>query len=460
MRATSKSARSTSAHDRRLRTRSLWSAAGAATLIAAVGVPVGASSASATSTAPTASITLWAFDQGTNLDPVWDRIATKFDNSHPGDHVNIVFQSALNSYWPKILDALSTSNPPDLFWSLGGGRMQSYIQAGKAQPFADPGENDAGSPTWKKAFVLSSLGAVTFGGKVYGMPAAGTQPVLFFYNKSVLAHYHLGFPATVPELLSDVKALASHNTTAIALGNLDQWEGLMYLEYFADREGGPQVFLNIQSNEKGAWSNPAILKALSDIQTLVNGKAFEVGYDAITWVNGFTDALVYRGVASMQLMGDWDLSGLLTENPSFVKSNQLGVASFPTVPGGKGNPADLEGNTTGYVGLAAHISPAATYVSEQFADYAFTTQSFAKAEVAAGNIPVIAGSAGLLNASPLKNYLEPIYQSVVHAPYFQYSWDQALGPTKAVPMLANLAKVFELSETPKQFASIMNGYQT
>ena len=121
---------------------------------------------------------------------------------------------------------------------------------------------------------------------------------------------------------------------------------------------------------------------------------------------------------------------MLTENPSFVKSNQLGVASFPTVPGGKGNPADLEGNTTGYVGLAAHISPAATYVSEQFADYAFTTQSFAKAEVAAGNIPVIAGSAGLLNASPLKNYLVPIYQSVVHAPYFQYSWDQALGAHK------------------------------
>ena len=74
--------------------------------------------------------------------------------------------------------------------------MQSYIQAGKAQPFADAGENDAGNPSWKKAFVLSSLGAVTFGGKVYGMPAAGTQPVLF-YNKSVLAHYHLGFPATV-----------------------------------------------------------------------------------------------------------------------------------------------------------------------------------------------------------------------------------------------------------------------
>lgn len=81
---------------------------------------------------------------------MWDHIATSFDDSHPGDHVNIEVQSALNSYWPKVLDALSSSNPPDLFWSLGGGRMQSYIQAGKAQPFADAGSNDAGNPSWKK----------------------------------------------------------------------------------------------------------------------------------------------------------------------------------------------------------------------------------------------------------------------------------------------------------------------
>ena len=83
----------------RRRTISLWGAAVAAALVAAVAVPAGA--ASATAGAPTASITLWAFDQGSNLDPVWDRIATNFDNSHPGDHVNIVFQTVVNSYWPR-----------------------------------------------------------------------------------------------------------------------------------------------------------------------------------------------------------------------------------------------------------------------------------------------------------------------------------------------------------------------
>ena len=70
---------------------------------------------------------------------------------------------------------------------------------------------------------------------------------------------------------------------------------------------------------------------------------------------------------------------------------------------------------------------------------------------------MISGTSGLLNTSSLKQYLVPVYNDVVKAPYFQYSWDQALGPIKATPMLDNLSKVFELSETPAQFASAMNG---
>jgi raffinose/stachyose/melibiose transport system substrate-binding protein len=64
-----------------------------------------------------------------------------------------------------------------------------------------------------------------------------------------------------------------------------------------------------------------------------------------------------------------------------------------------------------------------------------------------------------LKASTLGSYLQPVYQSVEKAPYFQYSWDQYLGPTIAIPMLDNLSKVFELSETPSQFAAVMNKYQ-
>lgn len=433
----------------------------AATALAAATVSTlgltGVAAGAATSSEPTASINVW-WVTNSGINNLWMQIAKKFDKAHPGDHITIQIQPSTNSYKAKVLAALGTSSPPALFFSWGGGPMEQYIKAGVIQPFADPGKSDAGNPSWKSNFLASSLDAVTFNGKVYGMPILGTQPVFFFYNKSVFKKAGLSFPSTWPELLSDVKTFNSKGIIPIALGNSDEWEGLMFLEYLSERIGGPQAFLNVENNDKGAWSEPAMQKALTDIQTLAKDKAFEVGYDSISGATGATDALVYKGEAAMQLMGDWDVGSLYSEDASFVKSGELGIGAFPTIPGGHGNIADLEGNTTSYSGLAAHISKAQTYVAEQFMEY-FATKAWAKQEVPAGQVPVIAGTSNLLKTQDIANYLVPIYNAVVKAPYFQYSWDQALGPTKATPMLDNLSKVFELSETPAQFASVMNKYQ-
>ena len=75
-------------------------------------------------------------------------------------------------------------------------------------------------------------------------------------------------------------------------------------------------------------------------------------------------------------------------------------------------------------------------------------------------MPSLKVSPTAFNSQPaLKQYLVQIDNAVSKAPYFQYSWDQALGATKAQPMLDNLAKVFELEMTPKQFESTMNKLQ-
>jgi raffinose/stachyose/melibiose transport system substrate-binding protein len=427
-----------------------------ATLAAACG-------SSATTTAgsgsTTASINVWWVTNGTNVDDLWQTIATDFNNSHPGDKVNIEIQPSSNSYKGKLLAALGTSSPPALFFSWGGGPMQQYIQDGVIQPFADPGQSNAGNPSWKDKFLPASLDAVTFNSKIYGMPILGTQPVFFFYNKSVFSSAGLSFPTSFSDLLNDCSTFNSKGIIPIALGNADEWEGLMYLEYLTDRIGGPQAFLNVQDNKANAWSAPALQQALADIQTLAQDKCFNTGYDSITYTNGSTDAMVYQGKAAMQLMGDWDLGGIQSDDASIITNNGIGIGNFPTVSGGSGNAADLEGNTTSYTGMAAHLSKAQTYVAEQFMQY-FYSQTYAVAEIGDGQVPVIAGTSNLLGSSSLSQYLKPVYQDVVSAPYFQYSWDQALGPTKATPMLDNLAKIFELTETPQAFAQAMNSYQT
>lgn len=425
--------------------------------MAAVAVPSGSSSASAT---PTATITVEVQSQGNALNDYYTAEAKSYDVAHPGDQVNMDIVPDNNIYKQKLLLALQSSSPPALFQTWGGGIFQQYIGAKVVQPIGDPGQSDAGKPAWKSDFLASTLGSCTYGGVLYCMPFTGTQPVFFFYNKPLLAQYHMKFPTTTTQLIADATALAKKNVTAIALGNNGEWEGLMYLEYFVDREGGPQAFLNIQDGKKGAWSNPAVVRALRDIQTLVKAGAFQKGYDSIDWGTGFTDALVYRGVAAMQLMGDWDITFLTSLAPSFVNSGKLGIGAFPSVPGGKGSPADLEGNTTTYVGLASHLSSAQTYVAESFAKFCWDSPAYAKELIAQGAVPALKVAPSAFDAVPkLKPYLIQVYDAVLKAPYFQYSWDQALGSTKAQPMLDNLAKVFELLETPQQFITAMNKLQ-
>ncbi len=230
----------------------------------------------------------------------------------------------------------------------------------------------------------------------------------------------------------------------------------MYLEYLTDRIGGPAAFDAIQAGRAGAWSNPAVIQALTDIQQLVKAGAFQNGYDSLKFSGGGSDALVYSGKAAIQLMGDWDISQMLGLNQSFVTAGNLGMAPFPAVAGGTGNPSDLVGNTASYVAIASHASAAQKAVAQAFMQDVLASTGYAKGSVAAGEVPVIKGASSMFTGQQLASYDQTIYSSVENAPSFQYSWDQALSPSEATVMLTNLAQVFELTQTPQKFASTMD----
>lgn len=403
---------------------------------------------------PTASVSVWFVSNPGPVNNYMTALANKFDSAHHGDHVSVKF-IANTPFKQQLLTAMSANKPPTLFFSWGGGVLQQYIKAGDAAPIGTV------SASWVHSFLPSSLGAVTFNKEVYGVPIQGTQPVFFYYNKQVFKKYHISsFPKTWSELLSDVAKFKKEGLASpIEMGNLSGWEGLMYLEYLTDRVGGPQVFEAIQSHQRNSWSNPAIKTALMDIQQLVRAGAFQSGFDAVDF-GSETDALLYTGRSAMTLMGNWEVSSLLGEDKSFVTSNNLGQAVFPTVPGEKGNPANLEGNTADYLAMANHVSTAQKYVARLFLEDEFTTQQFAKTEVTSGQVPVIKGSAAYLKKANLHQYLVPTYNAVSSAPHFQYSWDQSLGSQLSAPLYLNLSKVFELSETPSQFIQAMNRAMT
>ncbi|HEY3650167.1 MAG TPA: hypothetical protein VGL33_19540 [Streptosporangiaceae bacterium] len=106
--------------------------------------------------------------------------------------------------------------------------------------------------------------------------------------------------------------------------------------------------------------------------------------------------------------------------------------------------------------ISSKASAAQKAVAEAFFKEVLASSSYAKATVGAGEVPVIKGATGLFARQQLASYDQTIYSSVEKAPSFQYSWDQAVAPQQATPMLANLAQVFELSMTPQKFAATMD----
>jgi raffinose/stachyose/melibiose transport system substrate-binding protein len=418
-----------------------------------------AGSSASGSSAPTASITAWivttaAAGSPAPSDTAVQNLATAFNKAHPGDTVTVKFVQN-DAYKQQIQDAMTAGNEPQIFWTWGGGPLQQDIKAGKVTPLTTTA---ALSTSYLSQFLPSSLGAVTVNGNVYGIPVEGTQPVYFFYNKTVFSKYNLTFPTTWAQLVSDVAVFKSHGVAPISLAGGASWTELMYLEYLADRIGGPSVADALQSNAANAWSNPAVTEALADVQSLIKADGFQTGYTSLQ-DNGTNDTLVTSGKAAMQLMGDWDISSILGSDPSFISSGDLGMAPFPTVAGGTGNAADLAGNTASYVSISTNATPAQLAVAKEFFQDELASSSYAQAEVAAGEVPVTSGAASDFTGN-MASFDTTIYNDVQQAPNFQYSWDQAMTPGVSAEMLTDLSKIFDLSETPAQMVSDLNSAAT
>ena len=155
-------------------------------------------------------------------------------------------------------------------------------------------------------------------------------------------------PKTWDELLAVIPKLNAAGVAPLSIGGQSKWPELMWLEYLIDRVGGPEVFNNIIADKPNAWSDPAVIQALTMIQQLVDAGGFVKGFSSIAADSNADQALLFTGKAAMLLQGGWIYSTLKTNAAAFVSSGKLGYTTFPTVTGGKGDPANVVGNPANF----------------------------------------------------------------------------------------------------------------
>jgi xylobiose transport system substrate-binding protein len=425
-------------------------AAGAA--VAAGSGAASAKTASAASSRPAGKITVLVYGDSQNSAEQY-AVAT-YNKTPEGHKVKAVLSTIPGAnYQTKLQTIMSTSSAPDVFFNWGGGSIAQFQKAGLLMPLNSFFQSN---PKLKSSFLPSILNAAAIGGNYYGIPMRGTQPVMLFYNKAVLSQDGLSAPKTWSELINDVKTLKAKGVqTPIALGGKSQWPTLMWFEYLYDRVAGPSLVTNALAGQKSVWNTAASKKALSYIAQLINAGAFgqSKSWDSVNFGSEPSSAdLVVNGISAFELMGSWDYSTIQGDGSTatgtappngpgaaFVAAGKLGYTAFPSVPGGKGNLADLAGNTENYYSVLAK-----TRYPEAVADFlkVMYTPGFVKKELALGNLTTTKNTPSLISGATAP-YLKWQYQLVNKAPAFQLSWDQAYPQTDSNSIHTAVANFFD-----------------
>lgn len=350
----------------------------------------------------------------------------------------------------KVRTLMPTANRPDMFFNWAGSSISPYADAGLLVDFTPKLKAD---PTWQSSFISAVLKAGQVNGKYYAIPLKGMQPVVLYYNRSIFRKYGAQPPKTWNDLLALVGTFKAHGVTPIVLAGATSWTELMYLEYLVDRIGGPSVFQNIVAGESGAWDNPAVIQALHLITSLVDAGAFGQKYSSINYQNGSATALFGQGGGAMTLNGTWEFTDQVAANPQFAQKD-LGFTSFPTIPGGTGDPADLVGNPTNYFSVTSQSKYASSCVS--FLQQEMTSTSYVDGLIKAGDIPAVTGITGRLKAlHPDPAFATAVYSMVENAPSFTLSWDQNLSQAEGQNVVTYLQEVFNKQMSPQQFIATM-----
>jgi raffinose/stachyose/melibiose transport system substrate-binding protein len=436
------------------RRRFLEIAGGLAVATPLLAACAGSSSKSSSSTKTGGNLDMWLIDTGT-YGALFTAIQ-RYEASHSGLKINVTKLPNTTTGKQKLIIGMTGQQPPAIVVTGGAGNLKPYVDSGKVMPLEDA--LTKANPSWKQQYLPLGLTPGTYGGKLYAVPVAGTQPDIMFYSKPVYQKLGLEVPTTYGQLISNADKIKAAGIIPFAFGNLSAWEGVIWFSLLSTRIGGPEPFAKVASGDTSAWKDPSFVRAAEEIQKLVKGGYFQPGFESVEWANGLPDALLYTGKASMELMVNFLYNQVQVKSPSFVKDNNLGWFDFPAVEGGKGGPTDLVGNVSMYASITSATSPANQALAADFLSTVPVSAEYAKDALSSGTVLLSRASGPVVDSytGPAADLNKYTYNQVTHATSYQTSWDNAVLGSQQNALYTNLGNVFTQQWSPDKFVQAMS----
>ena len=361
-----------------------------------------------------ADVTVHLLHVNQSADSFWKKIAEDYNKSHPGVTVDVQYMEN-EAYKAKLPTLLQSNDVPDIIYSWAGGVLRAQVAAGYLQDIS------SARPDFEKAIYPAPLNAYQIGGKQYGIPAE-LSLVGLFYNKALVQKAGVDMTAikTWDDFLAAVKKIKAAGITPIIMGGGDKWPMHFFYSYLLMRIGGSEVLANAEAGKDGGFTNAAFVEAGKKVKELADLDPFQEG-----WLSEHADpanGLFGDGKGAIELMGNW-LLGSQAINATDGKGlalDQIGLATFPAVAGGKGSGSDVFGGVQGFL-VTKNAPPEAIDFLKFFA----TPEEQKAAAAAAAYIPAVKDTAQFitnpLNAEGAKD--------ISSASWLQNFLDQDLGPS-------------------------------
>jgi sn-glycerol 3-phosphate transport system substrate-binding protein len=329
-------------------------------------------------------ITFWESASEANLTTL-QGITSAFNSSQTKVHVTLVTQTGYDDTWQKYLAGLSNGQLPDVV-QLEDQRTQAAIDTGSFLPVQSC-MNAAKYST--SDYLPRPLAYWKVNGVQWALPFAVSAPILY-YNQNAFTKAGLNPnnpPATLPEMVSDAKALkASGSGMGLVL---DPW----HLETWLATAN--QLFVNNKNGRtaratQSAFNTKAAVSIFSQLNTLVRS-----GYATTNPSTGPDEFDNLLGIGSGKYGMTIETSAALGTVTQLLGSGKyanvkLGISAFPVYsslvqggvePGGSG------------VYISNKVPALQQAASWQFISYLMNTQSQATWAAGTGYIPVRKSSA-------------------------------------------------------------------
>lgn len=269
----------------------------------------GCSSGGGSGTSANGSVTLdfpsWQANEP-GYQQFYQSMISQFEKAHKNVKIHF-YEVTYDSYVQTITTRMAAGDPPDILELP----LTSYAQ------FAAQGELTELDSDLAKTDILSSWSplqkSLQVNGHYYNVLMQGSGFALFV-NKQILAQHHLAIPTTIPQLLSECKAMTGGGNYGIAMPTAQDPSAFDDASTFIVGQG--KSVLNGSSYD---LTSPGVESAISQYRQLASCAAPGLVSDQMRQV-------YFSGKAAMMFDGVFGLPNINSEGTASVKKNTVMVS--------------------------------------------------------------------------------------------------------------------------------------